>query len=539
MSLLRLRPSTHVAPVADGLLFVGWRNSFVLTGSTSVQRLWGAVAPHLDSGVRRDQLIAAVPSTVAPVLNRLLEALESQAMLVRPEPDVRLPDGVADSHQSVITFLESCADRPLRSFLRVHQASVEVSGHPSLVVAARQVLADLGFGAIAPHPRSESDRLRLEVADADENRYCVEAVTGDAMCVLGPAGPVGSRPTLDDGLARMAARGLELPRGDDPSAVVTRLVANLAALEVWFVTAAVTPSHRGYLRRVVTDGLRVTAHPVLLPGDLGAGRRDDIVRPEEAGPAATLQPELTGPAAPQAPDAVVDGHWALMSDPVTGILLDLGPRDLSQQPIPRATARAVRGARTWAFGATTDLARRRAGLSALKNLVPVGDQMLAICGTDRASMERDAVRAHVARCLATGRPLHSMSPTPASSEPVSALLVPDPTATSGAPDLLVHRHRVGEQFAVVVVRDGHGAARSVVFDDDDDEATFAATAQALLACDAPAGEVDPHPTLAWDEARWDPRQAMDQLGVELVCHVWAGEPAIGLVGVVGWAEVRS
>lgn len=578
-SIRRLRPSVHVAPVTDGLLFVGWQKSMVVHGSDSLGLLWDAVFPYLDRGVDTAQLLAALPETTRPAAQAILSQLDERGFLL-PTSARATSDAGRDEHpehRRTRAFLDAAADDPAAAYRRLRDLPIALEGEGP---TARQVLRSLvrmGAGLlVVPDAAARRDVQGLatehgcDIRESSAESAAVSVVVDtperplpgcriDALVEagFGLVGPVQSGPQ-DPGarlaLERMARKGGETSRGlpADMPAVVARLVGGLAALRAVQHLCGITTELDGMVQVVEPERLSTSTHPLW-------SVRTPTHRPlSEA-------PEVTP--APEALDEVADSRTGLVAAPLPGTL--------PQVPLALVSAPLTDHSQVVGWAGSGDLARHRATLESVRATVPAPGQWwttdgreavapvpeVSAAGTTVQEFLRHGFTRLVAGFLAD-REDHDRRLGAATETPVADLATPG--STPGSDELLAGvarwtdqgwditglrraTRRVGPPTSavhVVALIDADDRTRSVTADTDETRATLAAVDHAFAArVSDRTDELVPQLSVpAWaseddlpsTRARWhDALRAVCLPGEEPVAALWTAETVLDRIGLAG------
>lgn len=364
--LRRLRPAVHVAPVADGLLFVGWQQSLVLHGSESLSRLWDALFPHLHRGVDFERLLGALPETARTAARTMLDELDHHGFLLREQP-LQLVHPMDDSraahpeHRRTRAFLDAAADDPAGAERSLRTTPVAVHGRGDVALSAARSLIRLGVGDVVVTDAELRERLQ-DLADehgavllADDHSHLAVTVTvgpveptgygprigvvelGD-HAVVGPLRAAPTDPGVEQALLRMRARGDHAEPAPVPT-VAARLAGGLAALQVVHHVCGIRTEYDGRAHVVDAERLTTTTHPVVLAGRDGAA-------------------PLLGRAGSAPELAALDE----LSDERTGLFAPLTPADLPQTPLALVGTTGPAGDTVHGWARSGDVARYRAAL---------------------------------------------------------------------------------------------------------------------------------------------------------------------------------
>jgi hypothetical protein len=397
---LRLRTGVHVAPVDTGLAFLGWSQSFVLTGRDvgALRAIWRAAAPALEAGVDPQQLVDAAPTDgVRQLLRQLLAQLAEHQMLVVVKPG-DLPPEEAERFADLLSYLDAVAEDPVAALRALRAARVAVFAPGDLTMSAVRTLVRAGIGTVGVLPGS-LDRPRLaaylpapldtttivEVVDDGSWQVVISMASsaeGAGLAVDGstePAALAGGPVRLEVALGAAAAgvarvRCIDDPHSGlepgwaarlgaatgEPSPVLVALVGGLAAHQAVTHLAGL-PTHVTGRSALLVDGadLATTTHLVPVPADPGW---------VDATPSPLVLPPLILAPVTTAED-VLAGTQALTDD-VFGLLRAPHPLALTQVPLALASCGVVGGRDVSGAAETGAWARVDALLAAVRNLPP-------------------------------------------------------------------------------------------------------------------------------------------------------------------------
>ncbi|KII00240.1 hypothetical protein LP52_02730 [Streptomonospora alba] len=583
----RLRPSVHVAPVSDGLLFVGWQKSLVVQGSESLGTLWKALFPHLHRGVEVDTLVDALPQNARPAARKLLDELEGNGFLLgegdgAPHDDREMP--AHPHHRRTLEFLGSAAADPVAALARLQSAAVCVSGRGSVALAAARELLRLGARRVA----LADEPVGVELAAmAEEYGTAVTAGAGEdpaVRIVVGSPEPGAGDPwsgVPEVGVAELAAgaavsplrtsadapglavlvnrlAGRGAPTGPAPlPETAARLAGGLAALQAFYHLTGVSTEYDGMAYSVGTERLQVTTHPLWRPGD------------------SVAEPPADTPHVPTGTDRLNE-----LCDERTGICAPALPGELPQTPFAMAVS-ADAGSAATAFGwaHTGSLARYRAVLEAARHLAgaaparlwPLPDtdaassaarpadaaHAVSAAGTDTAGMLAHGTQRLLARFAAdpdqcAARLVEeqpAQRPARAAAPEVDAAL--DRAVVLGGTDLTARVLRPAAApglLALAEVADAK-SGRVLAYAARPERAPAVAAALDHAVAVLQAGEE--HDAVAQDAETPDPDgappapafaaaealAALCRPGETAASGRWRGEPALDALGVIGWVGI--
>lgn len=369
--LIRLRPIVHVSPVPGGVHFRGWSSSFSVSGGNGLWRVWQALAPRLTEGVPASQLCPAeAPSTVQLAAQRIVDELWKHDMLVTIPKDWARETGSAPGEE-VLRWLESVADEPNMSWLRLAEAQVLISGDGPVAWSAIRALRRTGL-SVTHDPAVCTETTTLSAAG-----WSVRAGADDVVGYVLPPLATG-RPSSGEGIA--GRLGMSSRHGA-PSALHSLIGAVGAHRLVCAIGALPDPGRNRGAR-----GNSGTAEPVPVvwrPASVFVARMDPLraeYRPW-LGQAPAVQPADE----PQFLDDALTRYEALC-DPELGSLIEHHQAELVQTPAALAACRfgTLVAAGT---GATADAARVAAGVNAVQQLArrSYGDTVFA------GATEQDAI----------------------------------------------------------------------------------------------------------------------------------------------------
>lgn len=568
----RLRPAVHVAPVPEGLLFVGWQESMVVHGSSSLWRLWEAMFPHVHRGVDLDQLITALPESARAVAQQVLEQLDARGFFLHEQTGAvgtaRGP--VHPDHERTLAFLEAAAPDPVRAQERLRTSAVEVRGRGDVAVHAARSLLRLGAGdltvidaaarrELAPLADEHGAALRSQAGGTPvititvdetftpETGACVGVIQLGDHALVGPLQAGVHDPGVSVALDRVRVRGDAARQAPTP-AVAARLAGGLAALQVVHFLCGITTEYEGMTYLVDAERLGTTTHPVWPQGP-------------------TVAEPLRGADGP----GVGENALEELTNERTGILPPAMPFDLPQTPLALIQTDVDSDVVGWA--ASGAVARYRVALESARALASTATprvwtasgqelappaMLVSAAGRDDDGMIGHGVQRLLAQILAepserarrlvTGTRsrlrLDDVPPPVRSAlERLAVRRTVDLVATTsrlvgGCPALAVVElsdAQTGRVLAVVASADEAWAQAAAV---DHASATLSVTGQAdavpQLAVPpwAGDGEVSPEPG--------DVRALLAALclpGETPVTGRWSLEPALDSLGVVGWVGV--
>jgi hypothetical protein len=366
-TLRRLRPAVHIAPVPEGLLFIGWQESMVVHGSQSLSRLWDALFPHLHRGVDIHQLLEALPESARPVAQLLLDQLDESGFLLREQAAMVETSGdvVHPEHERTRAFLDASAADPAAAQERLRTSPVMVRGHGVVAVHAARSLLRLGAGDVIVTDLAARQELvalavehgatlRSEAAgtpavtitvDETSTPYsgaCVGVLQLGDHALVGPLQSQPQDPGVGVALQRLRARGDDAPIAPAP-AVAARLAGGLAALQVAHHLFGITTEYDGMTYLVDAARLATSTHPVFQNSAVP-------VRP------------LSQMAPPGADKEVLEE----LTDERTGILPQLLPLDLPQTPL--ALVQTDAGSKIVGWATSGAVARYRLALESARTL---------------------------------------------------------------------------------------------------------------------------------------------------------------------------
>ncbi|MFJ5230368.1 hypothetical protein ACIQBJ_10780 [Kitasatospora sp. NPDC088391] len=237
---VKLRPGTHLAPVARGVHVSHVRRSFVLAGPPALFALIDGHLGRLTDGASVDDLVAAGGAESArPVLDHVVRTLLGQGVLLDlaaltvPEPD----PATAARYADVLAHLEDHSDDPYALFERLRTAVVAISGSGPAVPALVRGLAAHGVERVGEHaPAGARPDLTVLVLDGDPapdadrpaEGPVVPLLTLDGLALVGPGAP-GPVPGLPAAAARARAWAALEPETAAPPVMGAVLAGALAA----------------------------------------------------------------------------------------------------------------------------------------------------------------------------------------------------------------------------------------------------------------------------------------------------------------------
>lgn len=579
-SLRRLRPAVHVAPVADGLLFVGWQKSLVLHGSENLLRLWEALFPHLHRGVDVDELLEALPQTARLTARTILAELDDHGFLLRdraPDPPVTQDAEHSEhpEHLRTRAFLDAAADDPAAAERSLRTTRVAIYGTGEAALSAARSLLRFGVGDVTIADPILRDRLgdlaaeHSAVLRADDRTRSAVAIVvsgtetpGTGRCigvmelgdhaVVGPFQSHPSTPGVALALRRLRARGDDAPVGPVPT-VVARLAGALAALQVVHHVCGISTEYEGMAHLVDAERLTTTTHPVAPEGDA-------LARP--LAPTALATPEL---------DALEQ-----LSDERTGLIPPLTPADLPQTPLALVHTADAAGTAVHGWARSGDVARYRAALEAARRSVGPAPRLwdldstepghhahvvVSAAGSTFDDLLRDGLQRLVAtmlvdeeqtsdRFVTTRAPLTDHGGSGPLRDAWSRWCV------RGRPQKLERRtHRLTTSstplVTVELIDTASGRTLGMVTAADEDVATAVALDHATAGIDTGPG-LGSVPQLAvppWADSVAEvaphverPRQLLEALcrpGEVVVAGQWTAEPGWDRLGLVGWVGIAT
>ncbi len=599
--MIKLRPSVHFAPLGDGVFFKNWDASFKIAGHPALYAIFERFLPHLERGVERKALLAAVPDKARAVVEKMLDQLDEHGMFVDLSNDAdgggeELPPACART----MAYLEGVAEDPRAAFARLRSARIALLGTGQAQLAAARALAGMHVGELvcftdAAHARVLEDELAghplvarqiheldrettwngtytlvvhlQDGADADElariaarvRSPFLQAAIGDDLAVVGPLreGAGG----LEGALARLRA---PLRGGRARSPLLEGLVGNVVALEAVKIAAGLSsPTQQGRCAIVTGSPLAASFHA--LPP------RAPSLPVAEA--ARQLLAESVGK--PALGRAALVAELQALADERVGLIGLPHPDELPQLPV--FTQPALAGDETvFGYSEQMEEAYVRAGLEAVRRLAagraPRELPLFTVGGEARPPIE--STFAHLAAASGwnewlaagvlgflldrlAGDPLPALAPQ-AIEEPFTGLtprarLHVKTLAARFGRDVqvtrVVHAELPGVHLAVVRV-DGDVAGLGAAFD------RAPALEQALLEAVArvqleEAGLTLPaRPALPAFPAATTTHEAagtldavlarLGELGLEVLVHPWGGEPALPRHGIFsGWVSIHA
>ena len=268
---VKLRPGTHLAPVARGVHVSHLRRAFVFSGPPALYPLIDGHLGRLSDGTSVDELVAASGSESArPVLDHVVRTLLDQGVLLDLAAlTVREPDrDTADRYADVLAHLEDHSDDPYAVFAGLREAVVEIRGAGPAVPGLLRGLAAYGVDRVdPPGPGSPAARrsgpvpdVTVLVLDEETAGSCATLaaalpgrtvipllVLGDVAVVAEPGAP-GSFAGLPATVARARAWAALEPGAAAPpamSAVLAGALAARACFEALTGSAASQPDPAG------------------------------------------------------------------------------------------------------------------------------------------------------------------------------------------------------------------------------------------------------------------------------------------------------
>ena len=249
---VKLRPGTHLAPVARGVHVSHLRRAFVFSGPPALYPLIDGHLGRLSDGTSVDELVAATGSESArPVLDHVVRTLLDQGVLLDLAAlTVREPDrDTADRYADVLAHLEDHSDDPYAVFAGLREAVVEIRGTGPAVPGLIRGLAAYGVDRVAGidpgspaagrgGPPPDVTVLVLDEGTAASCATLAAALPGrtvipllalgDIAVVADPGAP-GSFAGLPATVARARAWAALEPDGAAPPAMSAVLAGALAA----------------------------------------------------------------------------------------------------------------------------------------------------------------------------------------------------------------------------------------------------------------------------------------------------------------------
>lgn len=395
---VRLRPAVHVTTVTDGLSVTGWQTRMLVSGGPALHRLWSAMAPHLNTGVDVEALVAALPEVARPPARGLIARLSEADMLVPLRvtlaEDEAAPGVSSTSVERLLEFLDSAAGSPRQAWHTIRTATVAVVGAGAVAERVATLLLAHGVGTVAVTDPAVARVVAAAGQDADHGHL----VTNDhglgsrpdlvvavddvstppgvpAVRVLVLADRAIVLPATTDCRAgwlrrHLRRRGVEASPGPCP-VTVAMLAAGQAAVSVLYALAGISTEQDGRAVSIHADRLRISHHPLWSDATMSFTevRAGDRVLDD--------------------PSRLVD-----LSDPLTGLLPEALPQDWPQNPFavavtPRTTVLGT--------GLTGAAARYRAALESARGLIeegpepPRGRRAVTAAGADVAQFVVDAL----------------------------------------------------------------------------------------------------------------------------------------------------
>jgi hypothetical protein len=147
---LKLRPAVHYAPLANGVYLAGPGAPFVFQGSPALFRIADVCLPLLEDGADEDSLVAAVDPRARPVVRKLLDALDTHGLLLRPEQlSVPEPDeATRHEYAEILAHLEAHSTDPYADFARLRKTRALLVGPCDAVLPAARGLWRAGVRAL-------------------------------------------------------------------------------------------------------------------------------------------------------------------------------------------------------------------------------------------------------------------------------------------------------------------------------------------------------------------------------------------------------
>ena len=148
---VKLRPDTHLAPVAGGVHFARGERTFLLAGPPQLFTLLDENIGLLSVGTDLEELVGASGTEDSrPVLLSILTTLVDQDVLLRldtlrtapPEPEL------AHRFRDVLAYLECGSAEPYELFARLRRTRVLVTGSGSAAAGASRSLRAYGVAAV-------------------------------------------------------------------------------------------------------------------------------------------------------------------------------------------------------------------------------------------------------------------------------------------------------------------------------------------------------------------------------------------------------
>jgi hypothetical protein len=147
---LKLRPAVHYAPLANGVYLAGAGSPFVFQGSPALFRIADVCLPLLEDGADEDSLVAALDPRARPVVRKLLDALDTHGLLLRPEHlSVPEPDeATRHEYAEILAHLEAHSTDPYADFARLRKTRALLVGPCDAVLPAARGLWRAGVRAL-------------------------------------------------------------------------------------------------------------------------------------------------------------------------------------------------------------------------------------------------------------------------------------------------------------------------------------------------------------------------------------------------------